>query len=241
MPYKISGTNSDASTVYVLQDKEYLGYKDIDAGNYTVTFDSTTPSGITAVAEKDDGHVVGYGNVIAITTSGSTDITPPVPSGAIIKSIQHFYEAFTGAETQIDVTIDEVDTTKTIIVFTDGKCHAAARNDNISIRLINSTTVRLCKFLAAGTPNVAFSVVEYLSGVNLIQRGYTILSGLDDIEDITIVEVDLSKSFALHLGFVSSTSTAGISGWVRLLNSTTLRCESDYGDPTISWEVIEFS
>jgi len=66
--YKISGTAHKNSTIYIIQNGEYVGKKSVGAGNYEILFDSVSESGIIAVSENSRGQIVGFGEVAVVTT-----------------------------------------------------------------------------------------------------------------------------------------------------------------------------
>jgi len=240
MSYKISGTNSDNSTVYILQDKEYIGYKDIDAGNYSVTFDSTTPSGITAVAEKNNGHVIGYGDVEAITTTGTVDIT----RRPLLNSIQQGEISIVGAGiTSGTVTITEVDLDKSLLIFHGSRsCLESLLYHRARIELTNATTVTaFINTASVHTKYFDFTVLEFSSGIASIQSGTIAMTNEENTA--TIDEVDTDKSFVIHLG-----ELAGIDDITRvgctleLTNGTTVTCKNTQTNAlsTVGFMVVEF-
>lgn len=189
-------------------------------------------------AAKADQKVLAYDSgterIIYITQA---------PSGAAINNIQRFDETFS-SQTIRDVTITEVDTTKTMLLF-NGHLPAGIRDREalVSIVLLNATTVRLQKYDAAYDPRIAFTVVEYSSGIESIQRGVAIMTS-QAILDVTINEVDLAKSITSWLNLYSNDSSFGSSYVVsNLLDATTLRLQRDWTGPNVnvSWEVIEFT
>ncbi len=72
--YKFSGTSSDAGYVHILQDHVYIGYEIISVGDYQVIFESSTSSGVTAVAQKTNGKVLGYGEITCAVDGGDESI-----------------------------------------------------------------------------------------------------------------------------------------------------------------------
>jgi len=162
--------------------------------------------------------------------------------GAKIKSVQRFYETFS-AQSIKDVTITEVDVSKTLIVLNGRKHWTRYDNDDqIAVRLLDNTTIRLQKGNTVGSPGVAFTVIEFLSGVS-VQRSIAIMAPQTSQKDVTIEEVDLSKAFVSFLGVYTGYHLQGNSSVrVNLLNSTTLRLEGaiDTHALNVSWEVVEF-
>ena len=83
MSYKISGTASDNSRIYVLQNDSLVGYKDNNYGSYEVIFDSITSSGVTVIAESTNGEVEGYGGLTAISTEDAANLIESDPCGLL--------------------------------------------------------------------------------------------------------------------------------------------------------------
>ena len=83
MAYKISGTSSENSTIYVLQNNALIGYKENNYVDYDIVFDSSTPSGVIAVAASSEGEIEGYGNIVAIVTGDSSNIIEPNLGGLL--------------------------------------------------------------------------------------------------------------------------------------------------------------
>ncbi|GAH50075.1 unnamed protein product [marine sediment metagenome] len=135
------------------------------------------------------------------------------PSGAAINSIQRFDEIL-GDELNTDITISEVDTSKTMILY-----NGIIADDNLdyrwlnSIHLLNSTTVRLTRYNMGASPRVAFTVVEFASGINNIQRGLTVLDdtvlAIWSLISSYRIPPRASTSFALYLA--NSNSVGGLS------------------------------
>lgn len=66
--YKISGTAHENSTVYIIQNGEYVGKKPVGVGSYEILFDSISESGIIAVLENNNGQIIGFGDVDIVAT-----------------------------------------------------------------------------------------------------------------------------------------------------------------------------
>jgi len=166
----------------------------------------------------------------------------PAAAGAAIKSVQRFYETLI-TTTIKDVTITEVDASKTLVMFNGRKHWTRFDNDDlIAVRLLDNTTIRLQKGNSVGSPGVAFTVIEFLSGVS-VQRDVATMAPQTSQKDVTVEEVDLSKAFVSFLGVYTGYHLQGNSSVrVNLLNSTTLRLEGaiDTQALNVSWEVVEF-
>jgi len=241
--YKIDGTASHDADVHLIQDGSYLGYKSVNSGNYEISFDSTTPSGLIAVAKKLDGEVFGYGGVVGITSSGTSNIVSP-SNNVVIKSIQIVpHTRISDRSIVKDYTISDVDTSKTILMNVGSYGNNADPHEGmIRAELINSTTVRLTRnaYQDPGDVHYYFTVVEYSSGIKSIQRG---ASG---IGTITISEVNVNKTI---VNICNASSTAGSFEDWRYGNMTNNRGYLNssieielfgHNSNTISYEVIEF-
>jgi hypothetical protein len=164
--------------------------------------------------------------------------------GAGIESIQQI-EQVGFASAIKDVTITEVDTSKTMILYggQDMLVPSDTKGSTI-IRLLDSTTVRFQVGTLGGTQIVRATVVGFSSGINNIQRGVTSLSGASP-HDVTITEVDLSKAWVNFLGMKDDGDISWSGNTIatmHLLNSTTLRIARNYTLQPMyaSWEVVEF-
>lgn len=197
-----------------------------------------------------DDSAIGDQKVLTFDVgSGEIQYITPAPSGAAINSIQTIDVTFTN-DWDVDATIDEVDVSKTMLLFNGHTYVVTGGNQDkysqVSIRLLNSTTVRCSTRLPSVTfnPRVTGTVLEFASGINNIQRGIYTMTGPEATHDITITEVDTAKAFVSYLNYSSDASAIGGWGAVSiLLNATTLRLVRLNPNPEIkiSWEVVEFS
>lgn len=233
MPYKISGTTTDNADIHVFEDGSYLGKKSITAGSYDATFDSATASGITAVAEKSDGEVVGFGAVVATTTSGAVDVTGG--STGIFKSIQQIDITIPSGDIETPQSINAVDVNKSFIMFNGSSSYETYHGFGmVTLELSNSTTVTAKRYGDLyGTLSAAYvkgCVMEFESGVKSLQRGTVELPedpGFSaQVVDETISAVDLAKTF---VAFSDRNDNASPDSHednrvtVDLIDSTTLR------------------
>jgi hypothetical protein len=243
--YKISGTANESSIVYIIQNEEYVGKKSVGVGSYEIFFDSTSTSGVTAVAESQQGQIVGFGEVTAVSGGGGSPNLILPASGAAIKSIQTInHVKMTENSTTKDNTITEVDMDKTMLIVTEWLVSSALTPNEACLQhqLLSSTNVRTTRIQQQDPGSVYYSllVVEYESGIASIQRG---TSGPDNV---TISEVDLDKTIVHCLG--NTNTRASSTNWnnggpvkyrLSLTTSTNLLIEGD-SESVFSYEVVEF-
>lgn len=250
MTYKISGYTTDNATVYLLQNGNYIGKKDVSVGNYELISSTTSGNGMIAVAANNDGMITGYGEITAISGSESSNIiTPSV--GAVIKSMQIIPPTkmpdgnFDPEKLVKNYTINAVDPTKTILLnvgFNDSVTTGLPSRTCIRAQLINSTTVRLTRQAVTDPLNVYyyFTVIEYESGIKSIQRGISTPTTL------TINSVNTNKTIVNILGMSSTSTTSSHFGGNLIasargyLSSATQLVLSGNGTCTLSYEVVEF-
>ena len=111
MSYKISGTSSDNSTIYVLQADALVGYKENNYGVYDVVFDSDTPSGITVVAESPAGQIVGFGELVAVGTGDSVNIVASSTTQLLKSGQTTSYNANDDGDLELGLTPDRTRST----------------------------------------------------------------------------------------------------------------------------------
>lgn len=247
MTYKINGNITHASKIHIFHNDVYKGYKDVNSGAYNVVFDTITASGITVVAEKNDGNVIGYGNVVSLTSSGTDELTGGSVSG--FNNIQPFDITIANGFSQATQTITAVDLDKSFIIFNGSTCReVGGQYDMAIVELINSTTVRATRYGAINNCYVKGYIMELPSGVKSIQRGTVSLpadSNYDppQVVDETITAVDTSKTFITFTERSSTGHDNKNNVTVDLVNSTTLRisrnCQYKNYVHEISYEIIE--
>jgi len=243
--YKIEGAASNNADVHLIQDGSYFGSKAVTAGNYEVSFDSTTPSGLIAVAEKADGEILGYGGVIATTSTGTADLT--AGGGASIESIQTGYIDVVNGTSSNTATISSVDMDKSMLMW-GGQYPLGNLNlfryAFFYIRLTDATTVTAVRqgTGAAGTMRVRYTVVEFSGGINSIQRGVLANSQYSTTADATITEVDTDKAFVNFCGWNQSNESYENIPSIWLNSSTQVRMQMHNSNNYTqgSYEVIEF-
>lgn len=172
---------------------------------------------------------------------------PQGGGGGVIKSIQRGI-AKLDSVSSIDVTINEVDTTSSIVVI-KGLTSFYGGNYRIfetihSIELIDSTTIRIQRGSVDGDCDVVWEVIEF-DNVKSLQKGTVsgLTVGVDN--DITINSVDVNKTMV----FTSFRNSLGTSNSYELLqatylkNATTLTTKGVTGvdTATVNWQVIEFN
>jgi len=249
--YKIDGTTTHDTDVHIIQDAGYVGKKAVSSGNYSVSFESTTPSGVLAVAEKSDGEGLAYGGVIATTYTGIADISGG--GGGFVKSINQINITMGGGSSSNTATISAVDMDNSYIVFTGSSAYETNTTDHYhgTLVLTNSTTVTAQRAGTSGDFRATGYVVELESGIiNSIQRGTFVMAqdgGFPaQVVDETITSVDLSKTFVTSS--YRSDGSNGVAHWktnLYLQNATTLRAVrmSQYKSDacTVAYEVVEFA
>jgi len=243
--YKIAGLTLHDADVHIIQNDTYLGSKAVSSGNYEVSFESTTPSGLIAVAKKGDGEIYGYGDVVGVTASGIADLT--AGGGATIKSIQTGSVTIGSGSSSSTATISNVDTDKTMLLWNGTRTVSSPSLNRYAYcytKLTNGTTVTAVRQGTSGSMEVCFTVVEFEGGINSVQRGVIANSQYSQLTDVTITEVNTSKAFVNFCGWNQSNDNVRENMPKMILpNSTTVRMYlANVNNFTQgSYEVIEFS
>jgi len=240
--YKIGGTTQHGADIHIIQDGSYFGSKAVGAGAYEVSFDSTTPSGIIAVAKKSDGEIAGYGDVIGVTASGTADLS--AGGGASIKSIQTGTVTIGSGQSSNTATISSVDASKSMLIWGGNETAsgpALFRYCFCYAELTDATTVTAVRQGSSGSMTVRYTVVEYESGVS-VQRGVLANSQYSSSREETITEVDTSKAFCNFCGWNQSNESHENIPQVYLKDSTTVRMQLNNVNnfTQASYEVVEF-
>lgn len=251
--YKISGLTTDDAKVHIFKDDAYQGYKDITSGSYEVNFALDDATGVTAVAEKSDGQVVGSGDITAVS-GGASDITLP----ASVRLIQPFsFTQLDGDWTYNHTLSTSVDTDNSFIISTGNTVtgQAIEYRKFTSLALTSSTNVLSTRWDSSeayynADVFVCGFVLEFESGViNSIQRGTKDIgrgtAGQFQVVNTTITAVDLTKSFVTFSFYYKDTydQTDPV---LYLPSSTVMRIErhitsSTKAAMTIAYEVVEFA
>lgn len=61
--YMISGKVTEDCTIKIIQDEEFRAEKFVEAGPYSVYFESDSDSLITAAAENSEGILISFGSI----------------------------------------------------------------------------------------------------------------------------------------------------------------------------------
>ena len=246
MPYKISGTLSDNCNVKVFKGNEYVGYLDVTGSTHEVIFDLTSSGTVTAVAEKSDGEVVGYGNVTPISTGDAVNILSVSSGGATIENIQEATITLSNASGSDTATITEVDPDNTVLLFNGFKGADDLAAGNIKVVLTDGTTVTANRVGSwVGECVVKVTVLEFTDGsIAGVQRGTINIAQPATSNTDSITSVDTSKSVLLKLGATTGGGTINdLRCHIELTNSTTVTATRDQslGDVVVSYEVLEFN
>lgn len=167
--------------------------------------------------------------------------------GANIKSIQRGTYSYLN-KTTADINISEVDLTKAIVkvqILQNG--FSTAHGSLISVKFLNSTTIRLQSLSARGNAfEVYWEVIEY-NNVKSIQTGSTAISGTASSALRTITSIDVNKS-DLFFSIRSDSSSSSISymNVVGKVNSSTQLgfyrdLSGNSANTTVEWQIIEFN
>lgn len=157
-----------------------------------------------------------------------------------INAVQTGVESVT-APGATDVTIAEVDPTRTFVVATQRSNSGSPPNVTVGVQLVSGTTLRLTKAaIPAPTPvSVRWSVIEYACGVN-VEHG---LISAGSTSPITISPVTPERAFVLSStvaqdddGQLDGGDLSGL--WVS--SATELSAIGDLSSGSIAYQVVEF-
>ena len=166
----------------------------------------------------------------------------PVPSGVRnIKSIQRGSFSYYNLAT-LDVTINSVDTTKSIVYVSYKGGYGRADTDLIAAKISDATTVNFSSGKAwAYAVTVSWIVIEFDSCVKSLQTGSVVASAATT--DVAITTVGVLKSFSVVSK--KSTSTSTTNGYYKfthhITSATNLAITGQNANTeTYEWQVIEF-
>lgn len=177
--------------------------------------------------------------------SASSTFTTDAQSG-VIQSIQKGTITIGAAASSNTATITSVDTTKSILIY-EGRqpTSTGSANNNRSaarIALTNATTVTATRQNTNDAVTVAFTVIEFASGVNSIQSGTIAIAGAGTSNTATISAVG-ATAFVLWLGgstAITALNWTSTESSVELTNSTTVtaRCQANE-QMTVGYMVVD--
>ena len=165
----------------------------------------------------------------------------PVPSGVRnIKSIQRGSFSYYNLTTY-NVTINPVDTTKSIIYVSHNGGYARANTDLIAAKISNSTTINFSSGDDYTNEVIVSWIVIEFTNVKSLQTGSVVASGATT--NVAISTVDILKSFSVVSK--KSTSTSSTTGYYRFTHHITTATNlaitgQNVNTETYEWQVIEF-
>jgi len=172
-----------------------------------------------------------------------TDFGRRAPAGLVIKSIQSGVIKVDIGHLSNTATINEVDTDKALLIKQGQKTNAGFFVNRLAtLKLTNSNTVTAERLNTNDYVSVPFTVIEFTSGVESVQRGQITLHGVIS-NTATINQVDTTKALLFHLGERSTeTSINKILCGLTLTNSTTVTAKrtSITGTALVCFEILEF-
>lgn len=165
---------------------------------------------------------------------------------SVIQSVQTGTITISAAASSNTATITSVDTTKSILIY-EGRqpTSTGSANNNRSatrIALTNATTVTATRGNTNDAVTVAFTVIEFASGVNSIQSGTIAIAGAATSNTATISAVG-ANAFMLWLGgstAVTALQWTNCESSVELTNSTTVTARCQTNDAmTVGYMVVD--
>ena len=248
--YKISGITSHDTRAHVIKSGSYVGYRDISTGPYDLVFDADNANDVLAVAERNsNGETLGFGNVDAISTGDSPNLTLPA-TGLDIKNFDLHNTYIPNGSSNRYLNLGKTyDVTKTMILMNglNNDNSGGSFNDvNLTVRFSNfnnGNQLTLGRNDNDGNTYVDIILLEVNSGFTVKAHNFVGVGDNNLTGDRTISAVDLSKSFINHCGQRINRDQARQST-VRLsfVNNTTVRATRFNGDSTITcdFQVIQF-
>lgn len=170
-------------------------------------------------------------------------------SASVIQSIQTATITMAAGSGSGTATISAVDTAKTIVIWNGVNTNSAstANYARVAVRLAvtNSTTITATReATSTDSVTVAFTVVEFASGVNSIQSGTIAITATNTSNTATVSAVG-ANAFVLWLGSSvakGGMTATGILSSVELTDSTTVtaRCTSNATNTTtVAYMVVD--
>jgi hypothetical protein len=161
--------------------------------------------------------------------------------------IQSGYVTTWSSGASFDVTIDQVDLSKSFIMWSYETQQTAPNNNNVTAKFVNNTTIRFERYGTSGWVKVSWFVLE--SDAFYVERGETSVSSGTEYVDVNLShDFDMSKTFVYLKGRANS-STGGdnnASNFKGILTDGTpdvLRVDRESGatgkDAVVTWFVVE--
>ena len=169
--------------------------------------------------------------------------------GAVLKSVQRGTATFASGANTTTITINLVDTSKTIVWggISWGGGRFASSNANATrfgFQLVNPLTLNLQRLGAPAQATVAeWYVAEFSKGV-LVQRGRAAFAAGTATLNVTISAIDTTKTFVLVSSAINSASQTNDERWTiraRLTSNTNLELSRNETGTVVDayWQVIQ--
>lgn len=166
----------------------------------------------------------------------------------IVSSVQQVDFSLTANVDLTDsVTINSVDTTRTILIYSGVKNDTSTVGGNVlmSYELINPTTVTATRIGNSGNNLSTIYVIEFLPGIiDSLQTGSITITATNLTNTDTITSVDTTRSIVVFHGIDTSASTEESSDCaLDLTNSTTVTAErlATTSFCNVNYAVVEFN
>ena len=107
--------------------------------------------------------------------------------------------------------------------------------------IASPTSLTFARYGTSGPVDIEWYVAEFTSGVS-VQRGTTVLNGVDNDQNFPISTVDLSKSVPI-ISYTENGQTYNCDDFHRatLTSTTNLQISSCAPDSTVEWQVVQFT
>lgn len=205
------------------EGETYLGTDPITHPGGTATYSHTVTGAegdiVTATLTEDLG-----GGDLGSTSEFSNAFTlpPGAPNPVVLERIQKGTTTITAGSSITSVTIDPVDLTSSVLMFSVRGDDASPENIVVAGYMADSSTFELRRSATTGVVTVDWSVLTFESGVT-VQHGHTGMSSVTQ-QDVSIGSVDLTRTFPLVSWFAGG---AGFDGGdfvgAQLTSATNLR------------------
>lgn len=213
------GLSGDAITISLDNGVTSKPLKDINGNEVT-----KLPKGFVEVVEEAENFIYA-------------------PKGGMgnIKSVQRGTSFFSSGQWTRTVSINPVDITKSVIIFTVAANALSAHQGFYRADFLDSTTIKFEGYLDVDA-TYDWQVIEF-ENIKSLQKGTATISTGTSIE-VPIEPIDITRSILIfnHSGGTYEFETSGFVGG-QIISSTKIRFRqgaSNYGGKTINWWVIEF-